>query len=179
MTWACRGKGLGDYEYALTEDGNDPNGVFRLKAVVKEGAQIKMGTFTRIQHVLSGMSCRVAGSTSHGRPGTWLHGMKDEPVARIDKRKGVAEIDKTEFAKKINQIVWDQAPLEKIGVSQERRFDDAFIIYPVKEDHIWENHFGLWLRVLLVPLLICTSCRLLAVAHQVRERPQGSTNLCI
>ena len=119
--------------------------------------------------------------------GSWLHALKDEQIKRVDKRKDVAWIAKTELAQKISQIEWDLASLIKarawirvlrreayvkqIGVSPERRFDDAFIIYAVNDDYVWNCQYGMQMWWLVVDDSWRNwffSGRMLAVSHQIR-----------
>ena len=112
--------------YTLTSNRTDANAAFRFKAVGSDEAAIKLGSFARIQHALSG---------------TWLHGAKDEPVARVDHRCDLSTSQQSEFAARIAQMQWDKAPLIQIGVSPERRFDDAFVLYGASPDHVFNVHY--------------------------------------
>ena len=43
-----------DMQVTLTNDPKDPNTVFRLHPIIKEGDEIQFETYARIEHVLSG-----------------------------------------------------------------------------------------------------------------------------
>lgn len=50
-----------DMQITLTTDPKDPNTVFRLHPIIKEGDEIQFETYARIEHVLSGF---------------WLHALR-------------------------------------------------------------------------------------------------------
>ena len=91
---------LNDYLFSLTPDDDDTNTVFRFKSVIKDTTTISLGTFARIQHVLSGLKIDIDLSDAYrlyaGHIGAWLRGFKDVKVPRIDRRHGVATLAETE-----------------------------------------------------------------------------------
>jgi hypothetical protein len=45
---------------------------------------------------------------------TWVHGNKDLEYQRRDERYVAASVDKTDFAQKLADITWDNAPLRLV-----------------------------------------------------------------
>ena len=57
-----------DMQITLTADPKDPNTVFRLHPIIKEGDEIQFETYARIEHVLSGF---------------WLHALRGSNLVQV------------------------------------------------------------------------------------------------
>lgn len=105
----------------LSSDLTDPQGVFLLHAVIKEGPLVRLDSYTRIQHA---------------QTRKWLHASKQDAFARSwSPRLGDISLD-TQLHQKVSAIKWDGAPLAQLTTSPERMFDDAFIISRVEEGSV-------------------------------------------
>ena len=90
----------------------DGSSVFILDPVVREGANVLIGTYARIQHVLTSEtgSCFIL---LLSMAETWLHA-SDIAVPRKDSRSTFIEEGKNESRTEFANIEWDRAKLVKV-----------------------------------------------------------------
>uniref|UniRef100_A0A1I8FE30 MIR domain-containing protein n=1 Tax=Macrostomum lignano TaxID=282301 RepID=A0A1I8FE30_9PLAT len=94
----------------LTDDRTDANTVFRLHQVLKEDGEINDATYCRIQHAATK---------------NWLHASKEDY-----NRRGLPGEGKS--SNSMAGLIWSQAPLRKVEMTQKSQCDDAFTIYAVE-----------------------------------------------
>lgn len=94
----------------LTSDHLDPKTVFRLHPVIRESDEVPEDSYCRMEHVVSGH---------------WLHASTDE----YKKKQGESKTD----SKSMGSLKWSTAQLRKIGVVEEKQYDDAFTLQSVEQ----------------------------------------------
>ncbi|XP_053404110.1 inositol 1,4,5-trisphosphate receptor type 2-like isoform X2 [Mercenaria mercenaria] len=95
---------------SLTSDHLDPKTVFRLHPVIRESDDIPEDSYCRMEHVVSGQ---------------WLHASMDEYKKKQEERKS--------DSKSMGSLKWTTAQLKKIGVIEEKQYDDAFTLQSVDQ----------------------------------------------
>ncbi|XP_052783710.1 inositol 1,4,5-trisphosphate receptor type 1-like isoform X3 [Mya arenaria] len=94
----------------LTSDHMDPNTVFRLHPVIRESDDIPEDSYCRIEHVVSGH---------------WMHALTED-------YKKAQEGSQTD-SKSMGSLKWSNSQLRKIGVVEEKQYDDAFTLQAVEQ----------------------------------------------
>ncbi|XP_074650375.1 inositol 1,4,5-trisphosphate-gated calcium channel ITPR3-like [Tubulanus polymorphus] len=108
-----------DHDVDLTNNERDPRAVFRLHPVKKEVDEIKLGSYARIEHELTGR---------------WLHALKNDKY--IHKQRKQSAYDQT-----LNGLQWDEAELRKISTECDQQYDDAFSLQDVSEEDCYNFNY--------------------------------------